>query len=165
MRHERNPPRQPLFWGAVAFSLGLWMGERAWRPASWWVMAVVAFVLAAVFFLSKRAWLGKTLALGVWFLLGAFLIQVRGVRSDEVRQDGARILALSDGRVVMLTARVLRAGYAQAAGPQSIRETVDVETEEIASDGESWPVRAGVRLTVYKKSRRFGDGGGASFLD
>jgi competence protein ComEC len=151
MRHERNPPRQPLFGGAVAFSLGLWMGERAWRPASWWVMAVVAFVLAAVFFLSKRAWLGKTLALGVWFLLGAFLIQVRGVRSDEVRQDGARILALSDGRVVMLTARVLRAGYAQAAGPQSIRETVDVETEEIASDGESWPVRAGVRLTVYEK--------------
>src|ERR1035438_10060317 len=50
MRHERNSPRQPLFWGAVAFSLGLWTGVRAWRPASWWVMAVVAFVFAAVFF-------------------------------------------------------------------------------------------------------------------
>ncbi len=150
MRHERNPPRQPLFWGAVAFSLGLWTGERAWRPTSWWVMAVVAFVFAAVFFLSRRAGLGKALALGVWFLLGAFLIQVRGARSDELRQNGARILASSDGRVVTLTARVLRAGYAQAAGP-SIRETVDVETEEIASDGESWPVRAGVRLTVYEK--------------
>jgi O-antigen/teichoic acid export membrane protein len=85
MRDERNPPRQPLFWGAVAFSLGLWTGERAWRPASWWVMAVVVFVFAAVFFLSKRAWLGKALALGVWFLLGAFLVQVRGVRSDELR--------------------------------------------------------------------------------
>ncbi len=26
-----------------------------------------------------------------------------------------------------------------------------METEEIASHGESWPVRAGVRLTIYEK--------------
>src|SRR4029077_11348100 len=32
MTHDRKPPRQPLFWAALAFSLGLWMGVRAWRP-------------------------------------------------------------------------------------------------------------------------------------
>ena len=85
MMHDHNPPPQPLFWAALAFSLGLWTGLRAWRPPSWWVIAFVAFVFAASWFLPKRAWLAKGLALGAWFLLGAFLIQIRAppdFRSD-----------------------------------------------------------------------------------
>src|SRR5208282_2709279 len=151
MTHDRKPPRQPLFWAALVFSLGLWTGVRAWRPPSWWVVAIVAFVFAASWFVPKRSWLAKALSLGAWFLLGAFLIQVRGQRPDELRPDNARILTLADGRAVTLTARVMREGYARAAGPQSIRESIDVETEEIASQGESWRVRAGVRLSIYEK--------------
>jgi competence protein ComEC len=151
MTHDRKAPRQPLFWAAVAFSLGLWTGVRAWRPPSWWAIALVAFALAASWFLPKRAWLAKALSLGAWFLLGAFLIQVRGQRPAELQQDDARILALSDGRAVTLTGRVFREGYARAAGPKSISESIDVETEKIESQGESWPVRAGVRLTIYEK--------------
>src|SRR5580700_865882 len=129
MTRDRKAPRQPLFWAAIAFSLGLWTGVRAWRPPSWWVLAVVAFVLSAFCFLRKRVWLARVLSLGTWFLLGAFLIQVRGQRPAELQQDGARLAALSDGRLVTLTGRVMRAGYVQAAGARSIRETVDVETE------------------------------------
>jgi len=151
MTHDRKPPRQPLFWTALAFSLGLWTGVRAWRPPSWWVIAVVAFVFAASWFLVRRAWLAKALSLGAWLLLGALLIQIRGQPPDELQQDDARIFALADGRAVTLTARVIREGYARAAGPQSIRESIDAETEEIASQGESKPVRAGVRLTIYEK--------------
>jgi competence protein ComEC len=149
MMRTHNPPRQPLFWAALAFSLGLWMGVRAWRPPSWWVIAVVAFVLAGWWFLAKRAWLAKALSLGAWVLLGAFLIQIRGHPPHELQQDEARILGLADGRAFTLTARVMWEGYARDAGPRSIRESIDVETEEIASQGESWPVRAGVRLTIY----------------
>ncbi|MFI5102618.1 MAG: ComEC/Rec2 family competence protein [Terriglobales bacterium] len=151
MTHDRKPPRQPLFWAALAFSLGLWTGVRAWRPPSWWVIALVAFVFAASWFLPKRAWLAKALSLGAWFLLGAFLIQIRGQRPEEFQQDDARILALADGHAVTLTGRVMREGYARVAGPRSIRESIDVETEAIASQDESWPVRAGVRLTIYAK--------------
>ncbi len=143
---NHNPPRQPLFWAALVFSLGLWTGVRAWRPPSWWVIAVVAFVFAASWFLRKRAWLAKTLSLGTWFLLGAFLIQIRGQQ-----QGDPRISPLADGRAVTLTAHVIREGYARAAGAQQIRESIDVETEEIASQGQSWPVRAGVRLTIYER--------------
>jgi competence protein ComEC len=162
MKHDRKPPRQPLFWAAVAFSLGLWVGVRAWRPPLWWVIAVAVFVFAASWFLRKRAWLAKALSLGAWVLLGALLIQVRGQRPDEPSQDGARLFALADGRPVVLTARVMREGYARAEGPRSIRESIDVETEEIASAGERWPVRAGVRLSIYEKvedraSGRLGD--------
>ena len=122
----------------------------------------MVFVFAASWFLRKRAWLAKALSLGAWVLLGAFLIQVRGQRPDEPSQDGARLFALADGRPVVLTARVLREGYARAEGPRSIRESIDVETEEIASAGERWPVRAGVRLSIYEKvedraSGRLGD--------
>ena len=151
MTRNPNPPRQPLFWAALAFSLGLWTGLRAWRPPSWWVIAVVAFVFAALWFLARRAWLAKALSLGTWFLLGAFLIQVRSQPPDEQQRDASRILAVADGREVTLTARVLREGYARAAGARQIREAIDVETEEIASQGESWPVQAGVRLTIYGK--------------
>jgi len=146
VKHDDRPPRQPLFWAALAFSLGLWTGVRAWRPPSWWVIAVVAFVFAASWFLPKRAWLAKALSLGAWFLLGALLIQIRGQHPGD-----PHILTLADGRAVTLTGRVMREGYARAAGPRSIRESIDVETEEIASQGESWPVRAGVRLTIYEK--------------
>jgi hypothetical protein len=151
MTHDRNPPPQPLFWAALAFSLGLWIGVRAWRPPSWWVIAVMTFVVAAAWFLPKRAWMAKTLSFGVWFLLGAFLIQARSQAPGEIRQDDARILALADGRPVIMTARVTREGYAQAAGSRSIRETIDVETEEIASEGKTLPLRAGVRLSIYEK--------------
>jgi competence protein ComEC len=151
MMRNGNPPRQPLFWAALVFSLGLWTGVRAWRPPSWWVIAVVAFVLAASWFLAKRAWLAKALALGAWFLLGALLIQIRGQGPVELREEHARILTLADGRAVTLTGHVIREGYTRAAGPRSIRESIDVETETIASQGESWPVRAGVRLAIYEK--------------
>ena len=87
------------------------------------------------------------LTLGTWFLLGAFLIQIRGQPQGDPRMS-----SLADGREVTLTAHVIREGYARAAGAQQIRESIDVETEEIASQGESWPVQAGVRLSIYERT-------------
>ncbi len=155
MTHDRNPSRQPLFWAALAFSLGLWTGVHAWRPPLWWVIAVVVFVLASSWYLAQRAWLAKALALGAWFLLGAFLIQVRGQTPRELHRDNARILALADGRTVTLVGRILREGYVQSTYPGLTRESVDVETEEIVSNGESQKVRAGVRLTIHEKIENF----------
>jgi competence protein ComEC len=147
MTDDRNPARQPLFWAALAFSFGIWTGARAWRPPSWWVVAFFGFALAALWFLRKRAWLAKTLSLGVWVVLGALLIQVRG----PVSVGDSRILALADGRDVTLTGHVMREGYARAAGPQSVRESIDVETESIEDESGSRPIHAGVRLTIYEK--------------
>jgi competence protein ComEC len=156
MMRDHKPPRQPLLWGALAFSLGLWMGARAWRPPSWWVAAFAAFVLAAVWFLRRRTWLAKTLSLGAWVLLGAFLIQIRCPEPSD-----PRLLALADGREVTLTAHVMREGYVRSAGSRSTRESIDVETEGIESAGgnpvhsnlgSSNKFRAGVRLTIYEQS-------------
>ena len=58
---------------------------------------------------------------------------------------------LADGRSVILTAHVIREGYARETGPGSIREPIDVETETIESSGETSRVRVGVRLAIYQK--------------
>jgi competence protein ComEC len=142
MTHDANPGRQPLLWAALVFSAGLWIGARAWRPATWWIVAVLGFALAAVWFLRRQSWIAKGFSLGTWFVLGAFLIQIRGAPGGA-----AGILAFADGREVTIVAHVTREGYARAAGSHSVRQPVDVETEAI----EGLPIRAGVRLTIYEK--------------
>ncbi len=146
MTRDRNPTRQPLFWTALVFSIGLWTGGRCWRPPSWWMIAIAVFAFATAWFISKRAGVARLLSLSTWFLLGALLIQVRSPHPDD-----PRILSLADGRPVTLTVRVMREGYARSSGPKAIRESIDVETEEIASAGQSWPARVGVRLSIYQK--------------
>ena len=128
----------------MVFSAGIWIGFYAWRPPVWWAIAIVACSLGACWFVRRHALLAKTLALGAWFLFGAFLIQVRGRPAND-----PRLAALADGRSVVLTAHVIREGYAHAAGPRSMRRTIDVESEEIESEGTAAPVRTGVRLTLY----------------
>ncbi len=146
MIHKRGPGRQPLLWAALALSAGLWGGARTWRPALWWIVAVLAFVVAAVWFLGRRAWMAKGITLGIWFLLGALLIQIRGESPGD-----PRILALADGRAVLITAHVVRQGYPKTAGLHSLREPIDVETENVESSGEGISVRAGVRLTISER--------------
>src|SRR4030081_3602617 len=143
MTRERKPGRQPLLWAALVFSAGLWVGARAWRPASWWIIAVLAFALAALWFLRRRSWMAKGLSVGTWFLLGALLIQIRGARDGD-----PRIIELADGNDVTVTGHIVREGYARADGPRSVRHPIDIETENIESGGVSSAIRAGVRLTV-----------------
>lgn len=151
MMRDPRPPRQPLFWAALAFSIGLWVGTRVWRPPSWWIIALAVFLSAASWFLAKRATLAKVLSLAVWVLLGALVIQIRSQPSADSQQNSIPIAALADGSQVTLTAHVLREGYARAAGPRSTR-SIDVETEQIANADGSWPLRAGIRLTIYEKA-------------
>ena len=103
---------------------------------------MLGFALAAVWFLRRQSGIAKGFSLGTWFVLGAFLIQIRGAPGGD-----AGILAFADGREVRIVAHVGREGYARAAGPRSVRQPVDVETETI----EGLPIRAGVRLTIYAK--------------
>ncbi len=145
MIREMPPPRQPLFWAALVFSLGLWAGLRAWRPPSWWSIAIAVFLLSGLWFLRQRPWLAKSLALATWFLFGALLIQIRGRPPED-----PRLPSLSDGHAVSLTAHVIKEGYAHASGPRSIRQTIDVETEAIESDGEIFPVSTGIRVSLYQ---------------
>jgi competence protein ComEC len=141
MTRSIKPAPPPLLWAALAFSAGLWAGARAWRPPAWWAIAAIAFAVAALWYLKRRAWLACMLSLGTWFLLGSFYIQIRQLDSPDPRLN-----ELANGQEVTVTARVIREGYFHTAGPHTVREPTDIETEAV----EGKVLRAGVRLTIYE---------------
>ena len=144
-----RPPRQPLLWAAITFSAGVWTGVRAWRPATWWVAAVIVLSAAVVWFTHRRPWMAKGLALGAWFLLGALLVQLRTPPESD-----ARIPALADGREVSITGHVVREGYAKSSDARSVHQQIDIETESIEWGKESAAIHGRVRLTIYDKGEK-----------
>jgi competence protein ComEC len=126
------------------FSAGLWSGLRTWRPPAWWAIAIVIFALAACWYLSRRPWAARALALATFFLFGSFLIQIRGRPPIDPRLGD-----FSDGQPVTLTAHVIHEGYARSDKPGSTTRSVDVESEAIETESRRLEVRAGIRLSLY----------------
>ena len=139
--------RQPLLWAASAFAAGILVGSRAWRPPLWWALAILAFMAAAAYLVRERGTMAKILALGALFLMGALTIQIRG-NGDS---PNAEILRFDDGQEVLITAHAIAEGYIAEAGFGGLRQSIDVETEEIASKAKTVPVKSGMRLGIYAK--------------
>ena len=146
---ELRPARQPLLWAALAYSSGIIAGIYAWRPASWWIFAATVFVLAGLFFIRRRRWLGAFLALGAFFLAGALQIQLRGFRPVV----DTSLLPYSDGQPIELIAHVVREGRSRQQSPGEISQSLDIKTEAIVLDnGTRLPIHSGVRLGIYSAS-------------
>ena len=142
---QRKPPRQPMLWAALSYALGIVAGTHAWRPASWWVAAAVAFLAASLYFMRRRKLLAVSLALGAFFLAGALHIQLRG----STNALDPTLEPFADGQPVELTAHVTREGKFRESSNE-IRQTLDVESEEIiAANGKPISVHSGVRLGIY----------------
>jgi competence protein ComEC len=138
--------RQPMLWAVVAYSQGIIAGVYLWRPALWWIVAVIAFSAAATYFACRRSGLGWALGLGAFFLAGALHIQVREI---AVRLD-TKIQPYADRQELQITAHVTRDGRTQQGGFNEIKQTVDIETEQIQTPtGQSEAVRSGIRLSIY----------------
>jgi competence protein ComEC len=142
----RKPTRQPMLWAALAYGVGIVCGVYAWRPALWWVLATVSFLLAGLYFAHRRWWLGFPLGLLALFAVGALTIQVRppGVTDD-------RLSAFAGGEEVFVTAHVVRGGKIRQAPSGELRQSVDVEIEEVVKDDQSQAVHCGLRLGIYAK--------------
>jgi len=141
-------PRQPMLWAAASYSCGIVTGVYAWRPTLWWIVAAAAFSCAAAYFALRRSHLGWALALGSLFLAGALHVQTR----DAATQLDTSIQPFADRQELQVTAHVTRDGRLQAGGFNEIRQTVDVETEEIQTEsGQVVPVHSGVRLGIYSR--------------
>ena len=136
-----------MLWAALSYSSGIVVGVYAWRPASWWVAAGAAFLAAGLYFVRRRRGLGVALALGAFFLAGALHIQLRGVQ----RLSSIRAFSLSrNGQPVQMTAHVTREGKLREGSPNEVRQSVDVETEDLVTEnGKRIPIHSGVRLGIY----------------
>jgi len=102
--------------------------------------------------------MAKILALGALFLMGALTIQIRG-NGDS---PNAEILRFDDGQEVLITAHAIAEGYIAEAGFGGLRQSIDVETEEIASKAKTVPVKSGMRLGIYAKEPKPDDEDGSA---
>ena len=135
-----------MLWTAVSYSAGILVGTYAWRPAVWWLVNVGVFLAAGAYFAFRRPGLGWLLGLATFFLVGALHIQLR----DASPRLDTSILPYADHREVVMTAHIKAEGRIQAGGMAELRKTLDVESEQIhTGDGETVPVRSGVRVNLY----------------
>ncbi len=136
-----------MLWAAVSYSLGIVAGAYLWRPLLWWAFAGAAFVAAAAYFAQRRSWLGWSLGLGALFFAGALHIQAR-VPSDATLD--MRIQSYAEQPDLRITGHVTRDGRLQQGGLDEIRQTIDLETDEIQkTTGAVETVHSGIRLSIY----------------
>ena len=81
------------------------------------------------------------------FFLGALLVQVR-IPGDGSSSD---LLQFADGNEVPVTAHVTKEGTLQEDGPGSLRQRLEVETEQISRGDETLPVKSGLRINIYQQ--------------
>jgi competence protein ComEC len=134
-----------MLWAALAYASGIVAGTYFARPPSWWAAAAVAFLAAALYFLSNRKYLAISLAVGAFFLAGALHIQLR---SPAVLNPSLDPFAY--GPEVQMSAHVTREGRLRESSPNEVSQSLDVETDEIlTANGTRTPIHAGVRLGIY----------------
>jgi competence protein ComEC len=139
-------PRQPMLWVAIAYSTGIAVGVYAWRPILWWPIASILLTGAAGYWMQRRPRLGWMVALAIFFLCGALNVQLQGAAP---RLDTG-IQPYADGQELQITGHVTRDGRVQPGGFGEIRQTLDVESEEITTTtGVTIPVHSGVRMNIY----------------
>ena len=141
------PTRQPLLWAALAFASGIFLGSHLWRPAVWWLIAGVFFILGGWYWRHRRTWAASVISLFTLVTAGAFSIQVR----PPADIGDINILQFTDGREAVLTAHVIKEGIARPESFGSIRRAVDLETEQIESGANLFPIHAGIRISFYNK--------------
>jgi competence protein ComEC len=136
-----------LLWAALAFAAGIATGVHAWRPPLWWVVAWLVFALSGAYLLRRRGRLAFLVGLGALFFLGALMVQVHG--PDDLGNSAWPRFA--DGTEVMVTAHVTKEGTLQEDGPGSVRQRIEVETEQITRGDENVAVTSGLRINVYQQ--------------
>jgi hypothetical protein len=139
--------RQPLLWAALAFAAGIFLGSYLWRPALWWLIAGFFFIFSGVYYLQRRVWTASALGLSTLIAAGAFCIQVR----PPADIGNLNILQFAGGREVILTAHVIKEGIVRSESFGTTRRSLDVETEQVESNGDIFRIRAGLRVSFYSK--------------
>lgn len=150
-----------MLWVAVAFASGLSTGLYVWRPPLWWLVAAIVFGASGLYFSRRRAWAAYALGLGTVFVIGALAVQA-GSGTGSISPN---VLEFADGEEVIVTARVIAEGIQRSDSPGEASQRIDVETEQVAINNQSFPVRSGIRVSVFSKEEpRDPSAGGPAFI-
>jgi competence protein ComEC len=150
-----------MLWAALVYCLGISAGVYAWRPPLWLAASAALLVCAAAYWVQRRPGAGWIVALGIIFLLAGLDVELQGAGP---RLDTA-IQTYADGRELEIIGHVIRDGRVQPGGFGETRQTIDVETEQIATaDGVEALVHSGIQLNIYspESDRTENDGSSTS---
>lgn len=146
---DSRTPRQPMFWAAVAYSLGIVAGAYAWHRRPIWI-AVFLTILVSFWFRSSRIPVVRVLALALFFLVGALQIHLHGAATIR----DTTLDRFADGSEIELTAHVTRDGRMRVQSENELQQRIDAEVESVRSGtASSIPVHSGVRLGIYFPDR------------
>ena len=140
--------KEPLFIAAIAFSSGVLAANFLWRSPLVW-LAGVALALVGVLTLWKRGpELACPLALVALFASGAFYLQA--FDAAQKTQPELHAFATGEGEVIV-TGHVIREGLVRDSPYGGKQESVDLESEELATADHSSDAHVGIRLTIYSR--------------
>jgi len=139
------PCHQPLLWASLAFAAGIVAGFYLWRPPYLWLAAELVFALAGSYYMQRRVRGAVVLGLAALFVTGAFRAQMGAPAGPS--PDAA---VFNTGDEVTVTAHVMGESRFRPASAGD-DQTLDIESEQIESEGRSLAVSCGVRLSLYGK--------------
>jgi competence protein ComEC len=138
--------RQPVFWGALAYALGIIVSDHVHAHPSLWIGAAFGLVTAGFFFRRRSIFLAWPLALLAVFVVGILNVDLK--TSSNVLDKS--LLPFAYGPEVEMTAHVTKEGRVLKTSSGEMRQSLDVKSEEIiAANGERTFVGRGVRLSIY----------------
>ena len=127
-----------------AYAAGVLTGNYAWRPFTWWLVALFVFAISASYLRRRRIRAAFAVALIGLFVLGNISIQLRRLVSPSG-------VAFPENEEVVVTGHITRGGAVRARGAPEVQQRVDVDTEGIVGPDAVLNARIGIRLTIYGK--------------
>ena len=108
------------------------------------MIAAIVLGSSGMFLLRERVGAAFTIALGVMFVSGALLIQLR----PPIDVARAQLLPFANSNEVVVSGNVTREGTLQRKNFGEDVQKVDIETEQISADGLTSEIHAGLRITI-----------------
>ena len=142
-----------MFYAALSLAGGIFAGTYLWRPVFLWLLVFTIFAAAALTFFMDYPRIAFLCALVCLFALGAILVQL----STAASKVPPNLKLLTQDREVMVTGHIVRSGLIRNVGTTHTqsgekidqRETIDLDSEEIAVDGVPQHLSIGVRVNLH----------------
>lgn len=140
--------KEPLFIAALAFSSGIIAANYLWRSPFVWLIALALACSGVLIVWKPSPELAYPLALVAVFSAGAFYLQA----FDAAQKTAPDLQAFATGEgEVMVTGHVIREGLIRDSPYGGKQESVDLESEELATFDRTSTAHVGIRLTIYSR--------------
>src|SRR5256885_12229299 len=139
-------PRQNVFLASLAFAAGILFAATAqYRPPLWFLIAALAFATGALFLRSIPK-LQTALSFFAIASLGALAFQLQEISPAPASTS-------LDGAEIQMVAHVTRNSIERPGFFGSPRNVVELETESVTQNGVIQNTSAGIRASLYQRSR------------